>query len=740
MKYLNILIGLISILNLPNIHAQQIETDSSQNRTFTLQEVVISVNKAIETKKNVAQQVQVMNAGEITSLQAQSTADLLAMSGNLFVQKSQLGGGSPVIRGFEASRILLVIDGIRMNNIIYRGGHLQNIVTTDNNSLDRLEILYGPSSNIYGSDALGGVVHLYTKQPLLATSGTKSNIRVNASTRYGSADKESTSHLDLNIGGRLFGSLTSLTFSKFGDLRGGASLNPFYKQSYGERPFYVETYHGIDSLVVNSDPYVQTQSRYAQYDLLQKFLYQPNEHLSHGVNIQFSNSTNVPRYDRLTDPKGDGLNSAEWYYGPQKRLLAAYDLNFRNPDGIFQGIHFGINFQDIEESRHNRNFNSTKLNHRIENVQVYGLNLDFQRTVNLHKIRFGIDGQYNTLTSTANAENISTGEITPLSTRYPDGDNIMLNAALYFSHTWDLADHLTLVDGFRAGYVTLHSTFVDNTFFEFPYTEANQKNPVFSGNIGLIESPSDDWKISLLVSTAFRAPNVDDLSKVFETAPGAVIVPNPDLKPERTINTELGITKIFGKKISWENNVYYTLFRDAIVTDLFQYNNQDSIFYDDTWSLVLANQNKREAYLYGFSSQLKFYLGSHFQLKAGVNYTYGRIKTSAGETPLDHIPPFMARLSFAYKSQKIGADFFVNYNGWKKLKDYYLNGEDNEQYATADGMPAWFTANIRASYQIHHLLTIQAGVDNILDTQYRAFASGINAPGRNIFATLRFHY
>ena len=127
-------------------------------------------------------------------------------------------------------------------------------------------------------------------------------------------------------------------------------------------------------------------------------------------------------------------------------------------------------------------------------------------------------------------------------------------------------------------------------------------------------------------------------------------------------------------------------------------------------------------------------------LSFGMNYTYARIKTDSSDAPLDHIPPFMARVQLTYTNKNFSSDFFVNYNGWKKLKDYYLNGEDNEQYATADGMPAWFTANLRVSYKVNKLLTLQAGVDNIFDTQYRTFASGINAPGRNVFAAIRFHY
>ena len=157
-------------------------------------------------------------------------------------------------------------------------------------------------------------------------------------------------------------------------------------------------------------------------------------------------------------------------------------------------------------------------------------------------------------------------------------------------------------------------------------------------------------------------------------------------------------------------------------------------------SKVYANQNKGEAFIYGFSSNLTSQCTDHLRMTVGINYTYGRVKTDTSNYPLDHIPPFLARMGLKYTYDKFGADFFVNYNGWKKLKDYYLSGEDNEQYATPEGMPAWFTVNLHASYKAWRLLTVQAGVDNIFDTQYRMFASGINGAGRNVFLALRFQY
>jgi hemoglobin/transferrin/lactoferrin receptor protein len=458
------------------------------------------------------------------------------------------------------------------------------------------------------------------------------------------------------------------------------------------------------------------------------------------LNIQYSNSSDVPRYDRLTDPSSSGgLRFAEWNYGPQERLMAAYDFE-KSGSGFFQLLRAGANYQMIEESRIQRNFGNPNRTNRFENVNVVGAFLNLKRVSKDHILRVGLDAQYNTLKSTASALNIETNEVTSADTRYPDGSNVMWNVAAYLSHTWKLSENLTLNDGFRIGFSSLTSQFVDTSFFKLPYSMVEQNNPVYSGSLGIINTPTEDLKIALMASTGFRVPNVDDLSKVFESAPGDLIVPNSNIRPEKTVNFELGITKSFGKKAYWENVVYTTTFMDAIVTDAFPFNGQDSILYEGVMSRVLANQNKGEAYLFGFSSNYLVQATDHLSWRVSLSYTYGRIKTDTTDYPLDHIPPLMARTQLSYKLGRSSADFFVNYNGWKRLNDYNLNGEDNERYATPEGMPAWFSMNFRFSYRLFDELILQAGIDNILDTQYRHFASGINAPGRNIFGAIRLNF
>ncbi|MFM9074508.1 MAG: TonB-dependent receptor plug domain-containing protein, partial [Bacteroidota bacterium] len=161
----------VNIIHCAMAQYQEKEHEHDTLRTRYLDEVVIAVNKNPELRRYVAQQVKIITPSTIAGLNAQSTADLLSNTGVVAMQKSQQGGGSPILRGFEASRVLLVVDGIRMNNLIYRAGHLQNVISVDNNSLDRAEILFGPSSTVYGSDALGGAIHFFTRDPKLRGSG-----------------------------------------------------------------------------------------------------------------------------------------------------------------------------------------------------------------------------------------------------------------------------------------------------------------------------------------------------------------------------------------------------------------------------------------------------------------------------------------------------------------------------------------------------------------------------------------
>lgn len=711
---------------------------SLTDKIYSLSELVISASRFEEELRDVAQPVQILKAKDLAFINQSTSADVLQSTGNVLVQKSQQGGGSPIIRGFETNKVLIVIDGVRMNNAIYRGGHLQNVITIDNSMLDRLEVVFGPGSVVYGSDALGGVMHFHTRSPLLSESD-QPVVKAGAFLRYATANGENTGHVDFSIGKRKFASLTSYTYSEFGDLRQGANRNPAYG-NWGKRLFSSERYQGTDTMLWNSNPNIQKSSGYAQYDILQKFLFKQSENVMHTLNLQYSTSSNIPRYDRLVLMQGSNPRFGDWYYGPQERLMASYNLRFKSERKFYDHGQVVLGYQKIEESRHDRRFKSELINRRTEKLDIYTANIDFAKKISTHEIRYGLDFWYNDVNSSAYKENISSGERFALDTRYPDGGSQMQNAAAYLTHAWEISDQLILNDGIRINNVQLNSTFNDQTFFPFPFNAVKQNNTAFNGNVGLVYMPGNDWRFTAIASSGFRAPNVDDLSKVFESVPGNVIVPNPNLKPEYTYNGDLGFSKTFHQSVNVGATGFYTLYRDAISVRPASFNGQDSILFENVYSRVTASANASRAYIYGVNAYLNADVNEYFSISSSLNYTYGRIMTDSVEYPLDHIPPVFGRTSFILKLKQFKGEFFLMYNGAKLSRDYNLAGEDNQAYSldpVKGYMPAWTTLNLRTSLQLNKFLQLQLAMENILDKHYQVFASNIAAPGRNFVATLR---
>lgn len=753
------------LLTLTNVCAAQ---QPVKDTVKSLDEVVISASNFAENKKNIAQKIDVISTKTITNTNAQNTGDLLINTGKIFVQKSQQGGSSPVLRGFEASRVLLVIDGVRMNNAIYRSGHLQNIITTDQNMLNRVEIMYGPSSTVYGSDALGGVIHLITKEPVL--SGNKAFFTTGSTfARYSSANSEKTVHANASIGGKKFAWLQSYNFSDFGDMKMGSNY-PDKFPNFGRRSKYIDNINGIDTILTNSDDRLQKFSGYKQWDITEKLLFTQNEKVLHRINFQYSNTNDVPRYDRLQDTFTSGVNKgllrwAKWYYGPQKRILGAYELNITNTAG-FDEIKANINYQNIEESRQQREYKRyDRFDSRVEKVKVWGFTLNGRKKFGQNELVLGADAQLNDVKSKATRTNLTTGAIAKLDTRYPDGKNKMNNFGVYAQHLYKFkSGKLVLNDGLRIQSINLISNVVDNSFFRLPDTAVKQNYVAVTGNIGIVFTPGKNTTLRVSVSSGFRAPNIDDLAKLFESSSSArqVVVPNANIKPEYTYNLDVSLNQNITDNISFDVTGYYTIFRNGLLKAPFKLNGQDSIVYNGVKSQVLATQNVNKATVYGFSAGINAEITKGLLFSSTISYTYGRFKTDASKTsaiyekqtngnyalvqrnvtskPLDHVPPVIGKTALSYQHKKLNTELSLLYNGWKKLDDFNADGEDNAQYATAEGFPSWSTLNWKANVTLAKNLLLQLGIDNITDRNYRYFASGFSAGGRNYLVALRANW
>ena len=695
-------------------------------------------NKALEHTSKIDR----IKAKEIQFNNPQTAAEMLELSGGVYIQKSQMGGGSPIIRGFEANRVLLVVDGVRMNNAIYRSGHLHNAITLDNSIVEKTSVIYGSNSVIYGSDAIGGVVHYETKLPQFksAIDSVKSN-KANAFVRYASVNQEKTAHVDFNIGSKKLASVTSITFSQFEDLKMGKGNDPNFP-NFGIVKNYAGRINGKDTMIRKSDFITQVGTGYKQTDLLEKISYKVSDSFLLTLNTQFSTSSDVPRYDQLTDfSDNDELKWAEWYYGPQNRFLGSLSAKIKTKKKFFNKVEILSHYQKSDEDRISRRFGNDTRTTREEDVSVYGVNIDFSKDNMTSKWYYGVEAIHNRVISSAFSENIVSKEQAIAATRYPDNGSSLTSLASYISYKNNFTKKATFSLGGRYSYALLAASFKDTTFIKLPFSVINTNTGALTGNAGINFQPNKKWNIQLAVSSAFRNPNVDDVGKVFAKN-DFVLVPNNQLTPEKAYNGEVGITRSFRKEDLIINIVgFYTLLQDAIVRNFYSINGVDSLTYDGELLQIQTNVNANQALVYGLSLNLKAKLSKELTLMSNLNYTQGKNKTE--NTPLGHIPPLYGRTDLILHSAPLTLAFYLKYQGKKPYSEYSPSGEDNEGRAAVNqsgsiyGTPSWWTANIRAEMKLGNSFSIQAALENMLDVHYRPFASGLSGAGRNFVFTIR---
>jgi len=706
-------------------------TIALDKKRILIDEYVISASKSRESTLIIPYMVDVLEHNMLRESTAFTAADILEGTGNIVIQRTQGGGGSPILRGLEANKILLVVDGVRLNNAIYRSGHLQNAITIDHSILERTEVIFGPTSIMYGSDALGGVIHYYTKDPLLSEDH-QTHLEAQAYAQYATAIQGKTGHLDFSVGKKHWGFLTSVTYKNLGDIRMGARRSPFLAD-WGKLMHYVDQVDGVDSTIASENPLIQKNTGYHQLDILQKFRYAPSKYVDWILNLQYSTSSNIDRLDKLNDYSGSNLKYASYYYGPQDRFLLSLKNVLKKDNRVFTNMTTIVAFQKIDEDRNSRKFRNEELLSQQEDVNVLSLNMDLLKVWGAHhKLNYGLEFNYNTVASQAWYEDISNSVQRPAQTRYPEGGSQTWSASAYTNYKWIFNKKLVLNGGTRYNWATLSSLFSNSIL---PYDRINISNGAFTGSLGLIYSPTDRWQLNTVLSSGFRNPNVDDYGKV-RAKDDFVTIPNEELSPEYSYNAEIGISRIMEGYMKIELVGFYTHLKDAIVRTDDQLNGQDSLLYDGDYYRITTNYNAGRAYIYGASMNITSAFSKNIILKGTLNYTKGHNITD--DVALGHIPPIFGRTSLAYRKNRFFMDTYIVYHGWKNSEDFSPYGEDNEGEAMADGFPSWWTANLKAGFNVGSHFNFILAIENLFDQFYKPYASGISAPGRNFIFTARF--
>jgi hemoglobin/transferrin/lactoferrin receptor protein len=707
--------------------------------THNFDPIIISASKFEQRRRDIPQRIFSQSIEDILVANPQTSADLMQQSGQVFVQKSQQGGGSPLIRGFSTNRLLITVDGVRMNTAIFRSGNLQNIISIDPLSVERTEVILGPGGVVYGSDAIGGVMNFYTLKPSFSQDSTTVSGRLLA--RYATANNENTAHAAFNIGTKNFAATTSISVNYFDDLRQGAHGPDDYL-----RPRYASRINGVDLVLENDNPLVQRPTGYDQLNLLQKFSYRPNQRWEYNLGIIYSATSDVDRYDALNRFRSNGNpRSAAWYYGPQTWLMLNANASHRGDGKWYDRAIFTQAYQQFGEGRNDRNYNSDTLLETDERVDAYSTSMDFERHNSENNILYyGAEFLHNRVHSKGKETNILDNGSTAAPSRYPDGAS-WRSLAAYAKYQWSLKENLTLQAGLRYNHIWLDATF-DNTFFNFPFETARVNTGALTGGLGLTYLPNDYWEFRVNASTAFRAPNVDDVGKIFDQTPETLIIPNPNLRSEYSYNGELGVKFKQSDKFTIDAAVYYTFLQDAMVARDFNLNGQEFVQYNGDLRRVQAIQNAEDSIVYGLEFALHYDITLSWQVIAHYSWIQGEQREQDGTVvPVRHVAPAFGDAHIVYKTGKLRISAFAQFAAQFDFNDLvpeqqqrpFLYALDREGNPFA---PRWYTLNLRSQYAISSNVTATAILENISDQRYRTYSSGISAAGRNLIIAVNYTF
>ncbi len=711
-------------------------------RPFTkLNTVVLTVSRSEKKRKEIARQVGIIDQVHIQKTLSSSTPEVLENLPGISVQKTQGGGGSPVIRGVEANRVLLVIDGVRMNNAIYRTGHLHNSITIEPAILERMEVIYGPSS-IYGSDALGGIVHFISETPVV---NNPKKISGKVLGRFSMATEETSFHFSLQTSQYKWASLTSLSFSDFGNIRMG-SLRLHGYEDWGivkEFSNNTTTYFN-DNPVTNTDLSIQPNTGYKQYGLFNKTLIELSENSFLTFNTQFHSTSDIPRFDKLTETKNGHLKFAEWRYGPMQFFMFSPRLEFNPGHKWLKTAKVITSYQNVHESRISRKFGDDIRKYQKEKLHIFTFNSDFTaQPRKKNKLFYGLEFVFNKVLSKAYGKKLQvqnhriiaeTGDYY-VPSRYPNNGSYYMTFAAYTQVEHKFNNKHLISAGVRATQTFLKAHWKNLQLVQIPFQQLQIQNFALTPTINYIYSPNN-WKISFMIGSGFRSPNVDDVGKIREKK-GKLLVPNINLRPEYLYTMELGVqNKILNGILEFYSYVFYNIFTNYIERQPYILNGFSQILYDNDMVDIYANVNGGNAYIYG--TDLGFKLKPQKNITWENNFHFIKGKKKNGN-PMPSIPPTKILSQIKYRN-----DFFeiigtFEYNARKPLNEYdTVSGIDNLEQSPIDpvtgeyvGFPQWYRFDLAFNYFLTRNLTLNVGVDNVSNVHYKRFASAISEPGRN---------
>jgi hemoglobin/transferrin/lactoferrin receptor protein len=643
--------------------------------------VTVTAQRSEQLSFNLAQSVTNLSHQQLSQKQSRSTPEALMGEAGIWVQKTNHGGGSPIIRGLVGNQVLLLVDGIRLNNATYRYGPNQYLSTIDPGLIERIDAIRGSGSVLYGSDALGGVVQVLSKTP--SFSHEKLKVYGNVMTRWMSAGMEQSARGEVNLGSKKIAFIGGFSARNFGDILAGEGLGVLAPTGYNELS-------GDAKLLIRTGTSGIATAAFQQL----------TQH-------------DVPRYDQVVQG-----GYAVYNFEPQTRQLSYLRWETVSENPWLQSFRVTTSYNRSIEGIYSQKNNSDDVKTQRDEINTTGVITEIISQPHTRwNIQSGIEYYFDKVNSTASTTNLISNETTIQRGSYADGSTAS-NVAIFTNHQYDV-NKFQVSAGVRYNGVTV--SVQDDVFGDQKITPN-----ALVGNVGLMMKVSNSLRAFVTSNTGFRAPNVDDMSKFGTVESGVFEIPSSGLSPEKSMSVETGL-KIRQRKFSGTLSLYQTHLSDLI--DRVPATFQGSDVYEGR--KVFQKQNVGEARLRGFEAEADIELIKSLSAFGNITYTYGENITK--QEPMRRIPPLFGRVGLRYQ---YAAGFWMKAEWAAAGEQDRLAAGDKSDVRIAvrleDGvMPSWNILNLYTGYT-YKAFTLNLMGQNLFNKAYRVYASGVDEYGRSV--------
>ncbi|MCZ6479120.1 MAG: TonB-dependent receptor [candidate division NC10 bacterium] len=655
-----------------------------EEEPVVLEEIQVTAGREEESTFEVSTGVTVVGPKEVERRAPEVLPDLLRGEEGVYVQQTTPGQGSPIIRGLVGSSVLHLVDGMRLNNAFFRNAPNQYLALVDAYNVKRVEVVRGPASTLYGSDAMGGVVQVIT--PIPRFEGVEWQLDGRVLGQFASADLSGLARLSLEAGKEGIGFSGGFTYRDVNDRRvGGGDVVPF--------------------------------SDYTAYAGNAKVLFAPAENQEVLFNFQFLEQPKTPRTDELVPGFGQTQpSSAVFFFEPNNRLFLQGRYRILQPLSFVDVVEVNAAYQEINDDRRQRNFGSPDEIREENSSELKGVTLQASsHWGEWMNFTYGGEAYFDKINSSRIKTDIQTGATEVDQPRFPDGST-MNSFGFYILDEIRIVPSLVVTVGGRFSHFDT----------DLPATNGgpstSQSFNDVTGSIGLTYALTPEVKLVTNVGRGFRAPNVFDLG-TFGARPGNRFNrPNPDLDPEKIVTVDWGV-KVQTSRFQGEAFGYYSDFTDKI----------ESVPTGDPpidGRIVVKNRNLNRVILWGAEVGARFQVREDLELSGNLTYTWAEEEFPNGsEFPADRIPPLNGRVALLYWARPtLWVEPFVRFAA---RQDRLSPRDIADPRIDPNGTPGWATINVKLGWDAHPNLGVRFALENITDANYREHGSGIDAPGIN---------